>query len=260
MKRAWMSRWSVSAAAVLVALATSVSLADPYYGPNPWSDGHGDIGVSLDEGLHVHLHAGAIVDGVALPGDDELDPADITILVNRTTLATANTAAALGIAVNDSFWELPLGAVLGTPFVGWGLEPDSDWVGNSVTFTLLSMTGPTSGAFANYAVNFNNFTFETYMKTVDGIDPLIDKYVLVGPHSHTAWGFTKEGIYKVELLATGVHKTAGSQSFGGTITFNVGPVAQPVPEPSAFALMGFGGLAMAGVAWRRHRAGKRSSG
>jgi surface-anchored protein len=73
----------------------------------------------------------------------------------------------------------------------------------------------------------------------------------VGGHDHFNWGFTKPGVYELELTFSGTHITDGLLSASGRFTFLVGDTTV-VPEPGAWLLV-LSGLAPFGLGWLRRR-------
>ncbi|HBR93604.1 MAG TPA: hypothetical protein DEA90_05505 [Opitutae bacterium] len=225
-----------------------------------WTEGHGDLGVALEDGtdfhFHVHLHTGAIVDGVALTEDEEYDAGDIAINVALTQKISAPNNAALnagtGAAEGDDLWALPQSNTPGVPFVGIASEElvISEW--SDITFTLGTVTSPSgNGDFSLWqgdGYGGSTFFFSTAdaSLTLNGNNTLI-----VGPggHDHYNFGFTEAGTWLVEMTVSGTLDTLDFMSDTQTFTFNV------VPEPSSYAAIA-GMLALAcGIARRRtHRA------
>jgi surface-anchored protein len=216
-----------------------------------YSAGHGDIGLAYDAGaleLHGHIHAGSVVDGVALGADAEFAPSGFTILVPDPSISRPSGSAwdFIGTAAGSPIWFLPQSQDASKPFLGIGSEEldPGDWTG-FLSITLNSVSGP--GRFSVW----QNGTFgdpSVRMSTADGISGTDRILLSAGGHAHYNFGFTAPGLYEVTFTASGVHAVDGTVSDTGTFVFAV----QAVPEPSEYALFaGIAGLAFA--AWRRRR-------
>jgi surface-anchored protein len=234
-------------AAAVLALGTCTQAQSFVY-----SAGHGDIGLAYDAGaleLHGHLHAGALVDGVALGADEEYAPSGFTVLVPDPSIARPAGATwdFTGTVSGSPLWFLPQSQDASKPFLGIGSEEldPADWTG-SLSITLNSVSGP--GQFSVW----QNGTFgdpSVRMSTADGISGADQLLLSAGGHAHYNFGFTAPGLYEVTFTASGVHAVDGTVSDTGTFVFAV----QAVPEPSEYALVaGFAGVAFA--AWRRRKA------
>jgi surface-anchored protein len=233
-------------AAAILATGTSTQAQSFVY-----SEGHGDIGLAYDAGtleLHGHIHAGSVVDGVALGEDAEFAPSGFAILVPDPSISRPSGSAwdFIGTAAGSQLWFLPQSQDASKPFLGIGSEEldPADWTG-SLSITLDSVSGP--GQFSVW----QNGTFgdpSVRMSTVDGISGADQILLSAGGHAHYNVGFTAPGLYEVTFTASGVHAVDGTVSDTGTFVFAV----QAVPEPSEYALVaGIAGLAFA--AWRRRR-------
>ena len=233
-------------AVAVLALGTSTQAQSFVY-----SAGHGDIGLAYDAGaleLHGHLHAGAVVDGVALGADAEYTPSGFTILVPDPSIARPAGATwdFTGATSGAPLWFLPQSQDASKPFLGFGSEElvPAEWTG-SISITLDSVSGP--GQFSAW----QNGTFGTpsvNMSTADGISASDQILLTAGGHAHYNVGFTAPGLYEVTFTAAGVHAMDGPVSDTGKFVFAV----QAVPEPSEYALVaGIAGAAFA--AWRRRK-------
>jgi surface-anchored protein len=233
------------AAAAALALETSTQAQSFVY-----SGGHGDIGLAFDAGaleLHGHLHAGAVVDGVALAAEVEYEPSNFTIFVPDPSFSRPSGAVwdFTGTASGSPLWFLPQTQDAAKPFLGFGssdLVP-SEWSG-SLRIQLSGVSGP--GQFSAW----QNGTFgepTVRMSTADGISDADHFFLTPGGHAHYNLGFTAPGFYQVTLTATGVHTGDGAVSDTGTFVFAV----QAVPEPSEYVLIA--GIAGAAFAVYRRR-------
>ncbi len=221
-----------------------------------FSDGHGDIGVAYDDigktfDLHVHVHAGSVVDGSPLVSDAEYAPDEIVILV---TTETARPVGAqfdfTGTGAGQPLWRLFQTLVPGTPFLGLASEEldSADWVGGELTWEVTSIvSGPAGGEFSLWQNEIGGPV--VLASSFDGLPGSFN--LLAGGHAHANYGFTALGIYEIELTVTGEHIVDGVISSSAIYTFNV--VA--VPEPGSLTLAGIalGGIVF--VASRRRTRG-----
>ena len=203
--------------------------------------GHIDVpafGYDTVGGFEPHFHNeggpdGGIINGVREENDTEYAPDELIVFVNP--LSTTS------LGVNSYYW-LPeteaAAAANSVPFVGIGLEELNlaDWVGGTVTLTLLSTTGP--GEFRLWQDN----GFGGAIDYLDTLNSVTSFSLAPGSHTHYNWGFTELGVYNLEFQISGTHVVDGPQSASAIFTY-------AVPEPSS-ALLGFSGLLLA---FRRRR-------
>jgi surface-anchored protein len=231
-----------------------------------YSGGHGDLGVEYDPGedphafhVHVHVHAGSIVDGAPLADDEEFDGGDVSVLVpasaniGRTSGTLMGsfepfdyTTAAfdfLGTAPGERMWLLPFDSAdasfYGTPFLGIAAEEigsPSQWVG-AITFKMTGFTGPGE-------VSVFTGAGTRRWDTADGSFANDSLNIGAGGHGHFNWAFTAPGIYEVQVEVSGTNSIHGAVSGSGLLMFQV------VPEPSSLLLLVLGG---ASLVWRGRR-------
>lgn len=177
---------------------------------------------------HIHVSAGAIIDGVAILSEAEFEPEDLVIAVPPSSTATI---------ASTTYYVLPEGheaaGDAGAAHIGFGLEEltDTDWVGGMVTITLLNFTGPG---------NFLLWQDDGLGGQIVFLDTANNDYsftAAAGGHSHFNWGFTDNSMYDLEFEISGTHVTDGFQSASGTYTYMV-------PEPSSAAVLGLAGAAL----------------
>lgn len=173
---------------------------------------------------HSHAEAGAIVDGAELLEDTEYEPGELIVAIPQTSTVTVDST---------TYYWLPEGFVSGVPFVGIGLEEltFSDWVGGTVTITLLSYSGP--GDFLLW--QDDGFGGENiFLDTANNIDSF---QLVPGSHNHFNWGFTDNAFHSLEFEISGTHVTDGAKSGSATYSFMV-------PEPSSALLGALGFVAL----------------
>lgn len=195
--------------------------------------GHADApGFGYDGGFepHIHVGAGSIIDGVAISSDAEFEPDELIVAIPETSTVTVGST---------TYYWLPEGhddaEDAGAAHIGIGLEEldSADWVGSTVTISLLSFSGP--GDFLLW--QDDGFGGQIiFLDTANNITSF-DRSLLSQSHSHFNWGFTEKGLFEIEFGISGTHVDDGFQSASGTYLFMV-------PEPSAALLGAFGALGL----------------
>jgi surface-anchored protein len=212
---------------------------------------HVDIGVgwiSTNSGsarwdLHVHNET----------DDIEFAPDEAILLVNNSAFFSSPGgvfAPILGPSGTPN-WRLPQSFNPSLLYLGLGAEgiETNLFVGDMFSLSLSAVSGP--GHFAMYQVD--GFGVPTaFFNTRDGISGADTVSLSAGGHGHYNFAFSEPGTYTVTLQASGT-LIAGSeftQSDLADYTFVV------VPEPSTYALLAGGGVALTAWNLRRRRAQK----
>jgi surface-anchored protein len=221
----------LATAAALAALAfTHAALADGEDPANVSGAGHWDIGavehlgdLELEIGQHVgqtHIHhplGGSII--------------NYNFLAEKSPVTVGSTS--LG-----SVWVTPHSEAdadaAGMPFIGFSAEELAAPFIDQLTFTMtgFTYTGSGSGHF---------FLFEgtdLFWNSTAGPGSYGSFIVNIGQHSHGEFAFSDEGLYQITLTAS-ANNGATIFSAPTSFTFNV------VPEPSTYALLALGALALA---------------
>jgi len=187
-----------------------------YAGNVVFSNIHADIDVAFEDGslelvVHDHTH------------DIEYDAKDVVLRVNgnaRTTVPADTEYSFLG-AAGSPVWILPAVQDPTLLFLGTAGEeiPEGEFQGDTVRLTLKRITGP--GEFAMYA--FDPFGIPVIeMNTRDGITADDGADVPAGGHTDYNFAFSKAGVYRVTLEATGTLLDGRVVSSGNvTYTFHV---------------------------------------
>jgi surface-anchored protein len=218
-------------ATALAALAfTHAALADGEDPANVSGAGHWDIGAVEHEGaleLEIGQHVGQTHIHHPLGGS----------IINYNFLGE-KSAVTVGSTNLGSVWVTPETEVeadnLGMPFVGFSAEELAAPFTGQLTFTMtgFTYTGSGSGRF---------FLFEgtdVFWNSTAGPGSYGSFSVNIGQHSHGEFAFSDEGLYEITLVASG-NNGASIFSTPTSFTFNV------VPEPSTYALLALGVLALA---------------
>jgi surface-anchored protein len=198
--------------------------------------GHWDIAAVFEDGeleLELGSHEGESHIHYELDG--------ATINYNFTNLAKENVT--VGATNLGLLWVTPHSEQeadeMGMPFIGFGAEELESPFTGTITFTMtgFSYTGSGAGHF---------FLFEDddlFWNSTAGPGNYGSFSVAVGQHSHGEFGFSDAGLYEITLVASG-NNGAPISSDPASFTFNV------VPEPSTYALLALGALALA---WQLRR-------
>jgi surface-anchored protein len=251
----------------------------------PWTLGHGDLSVTYSGtgsvfGFEVHLHTGAVVDGVTVTGSngEHGAPAEITIVTpasanlkridNPTGFFEGGTGYdftgedfdATGAAVGGNLWMLGSSADAAhyeTPFVGLSAEElvPAEWDGN-ISYVLQSVTfDGTSYGTSGGILSFFNESLQPLWSSQGGFTQIPISLIPGDGHVHGFFFFSQPGVYEMTLLASGsLADPAGPVSGTGTFRFEV------VPEPSSILLAGLGLCATIGAGLRRRRAARSVDG
>jgi len=220
----------------LVAWSALPALAAP---EAEYTAGHVDIGVKYDANgfdLRYNFAADGVIDGSQVGSITEVDPADVyTRAGNGAQLINAPSDGAwsfLGTEPGDDIWALPQSNVSGEPFLGTSgedLDASSNWNGD-INYEFTGVTRPSGAHFSLYQTDiFGNPT--AFVATQDGLSDNLS--VPVGSHSHYNWAFTKEGVYQVEVTASGERTSGESVQETEVFWFAVGDSADPT-DPTVY--------------------------
>ena len=190
----------------------------------------------------------------------ELEPSSTVLQINATGLQSVPTAPEFSFlgTPGSSVYILPKfeeeADSSGVIFAGVGTEEilPADW-GLGGSAIAIELTGVLSVPLGGKFVLWDEDIFGDPNPLISSSDltnyPSIT--VPIDNHSHYYWGFTEPGSYELAFAASGTPAGGSLQSATQTYTFQV------VPEPSTFALLGLGALALATLRLRRSSAQRR---
>lgn len=172
--------------------------AQPYEGETGYYLAeHGDFDIGLEEGqleLHIHLGAGAIVNGEPLEEDVVADPGQLIIVATEEAeirRPEGDLWEPTGVDVNEPVWVLPEIEKEGLPAFGLATEEVDAGVlvDDLVILTLRYIQGP--GDFSLWesdGFGLPTFLFSTHEGVTSAAFP-------AGRHAHYNWGFSAPGDY-----------------------------------------------------------------
>lgn len=231
--------------------------------PVSYTAGHGDIRLVYDQAAPSFSMVFAF-DGSAVPvslrGTTVAPGEIVTVVPDNQTAPSQNSLLRpagsqwdfMGVTAGQRIWYLPQASTAGVPFLGVsaeGLGSSTNWQGTNPTI-LFAVAGVTQKPLPTSVVSAWDFggaggTLRVLWSTAT--DPWTNAMnTFVGSHAHYNIGFSHQGVYQVELqatgtLANGTPVTSPSTSF----TFQV------VPEPATLSLAALGVAAL--LALRRAR-------
>jgi surface-anchored protein len=214
--------------ALLASLASSVSVADePIY-----RGGHADVGPTFFAGpnvLELHYRFGSdatTTDGTSIKNSDYAPAAIVTRIPNPPFARPEGEAWDFtGVAEDEPIWYAPQTQSSGRPFLGFAtddLEP-AEWSG-PVTWSLEAIvSAPLDGHVSLWQSDFfGNPSLK--FASADGIDEEDAFPQGTGGHDHYNWGFSRPGVYEIEISAAANRIGLGQVSGSGVFTFLVGIV------------------------------------
>jgi surface-anchored protein len=214
-----------------------------------YADGHWEVFLQIDEDKLLPLDEG--LNGVPslAPGDNVMVAAD-HLFPNGTRIMRPEDSKwdFLGVGPNEPLWSIPQtnwscvwpGMVVRGPFARY-FEDDSrinatdDWVTfhlRDVRFTGISDEGEYTTSRDGHFSTWNTSATRgvtPWMASADGIDET-DAFFVSGNlnHAHFTWGFSRRGIYEIDLQATAIHSATGQTIASDVATYHwaVGAYAQ----------------------------------
>ncbi|MFC1760775.1 choice-of-anchor M domain-containing protein [Planctomycetota bacterium] len=195
---------------------------------------HGDFEIGYEDGeleMHIHLHAGTIVDGNVLEEDTSFAPEQLVVVATETAEILRPDGSdwqPTGVDVNETLWVLPQHEKEGLPALGFSTH-DIDtglFVEDQIQLRLRALQGP--GDFSLWEDNALGqpiFYISSYAGQTSAVFP-------IGLHAHHNWGFSAPGDYILVFEATADLVTGGSAEALSIYRFKVTDVPlrlQPLP-------------------------------
>lgn len=189
---------------------------------------HGDFGITLEDGqldLHIHLHAGTIVDGVPMAEDTVFAPSQLIVVATHEAIQLRPAGEiwyATGTDPNEPLWVLPQHEREGLPAFGLSTEEIDlgTLVDDVVTLELRYSEGPGDvSLWADDAFGQPSFLLSTHTQELAATLP-------VGLHAHYNWAFTQPGTYTLVFEVSGDLVAGGNTRTLAVYTFLVsdGPI------------------------------------
>lgn len=216
---------------------------------------HVDIGLAFEDGawdLHVHNETDNPPDGIEYSPDEALLYGGKNTRTNRSASSAFDF---IGVGPGQQYWRLPQSQAPGVIFLGVGAEEIADgtfadWTptdprvggqsGPYIELDLVAVRGP--GDFSVWSSTDDGPL--VWMSTHDGGITSDDSlFALSGSHSHFNYGFTKAGLYEVDLRATAyLGPGQANPVTSDVVTYHFG--IEAVPEPASWLMLAVGGVAL----------------
>ncbi len=216
-----------------------------------YADGKWEVFLAVDEEKLLPID-----DPVEGPGIPSLAPGDNVMVAadhafpngSRIDRAEGSEWDFLGVGPNEPLWWIPQtnwncvwpGIIVRGPFARYfeddpRINATDDWVTlhlRDVRFTGISNDGDYTTSKDGYFSTWNTSATRgvtTWMASSDGIDET-DAYFISGTlgHAHFTWGFSRRGIYEIDLQVTATHRVTGQLIASDIATYHwaVGAYAQ----------------------------------
>ncbi len=216
-----------------------------------YADGKWDVFLAVDEEKLLPID-----DPVQGPGIPSLAPGDNVMVAadhafpngSRIMRAEGSEWDFLGVGPNEPLWWIPQtnwrcvwpGIVVRGPFARYfeddpRINATDDWVTlhlRDVRFTGISDKGDYTTSKDGHFSTWNTSATRgvtAWMASADGIDES-DAFFISGTlsHAHFTWGFSRRGIYEIDLQVSAIHQGTGQAIVSDTATYHwaVGGYAQ----------------------------------
>ncbi|MFF9853055.1 choice-of-anchor M domain-containing protein [Streptomyces litmocidini] len=185
-------------------------------------DGHIDLAARPGEGGKLAFQ---IKDGT--PRNPRWhEPDDVVIHVGPAAKRRINEAYAFLGTPGDPVWWLPSSHIAGLVWPGWSTEGfPASRVRGGITYRLDSLQGP--GTLA--VVNDNSMDSTVLVNSGDGLPDAFEH--TAGSHSHSAWAFTEEGVYRTAFTVAATLTDGTKVSDTATIAWAVGTLDPTTVRP-----------------------------
>ncbi|MFF9193955.1 choice-of-anchor M domain-containing protein [Streptomyces sp. NPDC014779] len=154
------------------------------------------------------------------------DPEDVVIHVRPAAKRRIGEAQAFLGTPGDPVWWLPSSRLDGLVWPGWNTEEfPAAQVKGRISYRLDALQGP--GRLA--VVNDNSLDSTVLLDSGNGLPDAFEH--TAGSHSHSAWAFTKEGVYRTVLTVAATLADGTKVSDTATIAWAVGTVDPTTVRP-----------------------------
>ncbi|MFF0558962.1 choice-of-anchor M domain-containing protein [Streptomyces sp. NPDC004266] len=154
------------------------------------------------------------------------EPDAVVIHVRPAAKRRISEAYAFLGTPGDPVWWLPSSRLAGLVWPGWNTEElPATQVRGRITYRLDSLRGP--GTLA--VINDNSMDSTVLLDSGDGLPDAIEH--TAGSHSHSAWAFTKEGVYRTTFTVAATLTDGTKVSDTATIAWAVGAVDPTTVKP-----------------------------
>ncbi|EIQ01844.1 PEP-CTERM putative exosortase interaction domain-containing protein [Opitutaceae bacterium TAV1] len=224
-------------------------------------DGHIDLVPGYDAASGTWSFTSEYSGGSLTPGGGYLhhDVADVIYFVSDNTGSVqgggkiTSPGGFLGTQAGDPLWIIPQVQDFGVPWLGTG---GYDASGFDFTINFVDFRTPEDGMLALWTTG--SFGAPTWLVSSDtGIQPAPNSLtVATTTHTHYNWGFTRPGLYEVDVTLSAL--IGGVQQTSEVFTLKLAISERPavVPEPATIAtLVGGASLLLAFSTRRRFRHG-----
>ncbi|GAA3389138.1 choice-of-anchor M domain-containing protein [Streptomyces roseoviridis] len=155
-----------------------------------------------------------------------LEPDDVVIHVKPAAKRRITEAYDFLGTPGDPVWWLPSTQLAGLVWPGWNTEGFSaSQVKGRITYRVESLQGPGTLAI----INDNSMDSTTLVNSGDGLPDAFEH--TAGSHSHSAWAFTKEGVYRTTFTVAATLADGTKLSDTATIAWAVGSTDPATVKP-----------------------------
>lgn len=193
--------------------------------------GHADFRPVLEDGLFEFVFVGDHEHGEVeeehdhgehLPSDELVTYVGAPALVARAAAASYDF---LGVGAGENLHIITSGAKEGVPYLGWSGEsvptgvlarylntdPRVNATNAYMKVQLAAVRSTSDGEFSIYSISSGNP--RVWMATSDGISNTDAFFLRPGSHSHLNVGFSKPGIYEVDVFVSAYRDTNGNGTY-----------------------------------------------
>ncbi|MET9375611.1 choice-of-anchor M domain-containing protein [Streptomyces sp. NPDC002992] len=155
-----------------------------------------------------------------------LEPDDVVIHVKPAAKRRITEAYDFLGTPGDPVWWLPSSQLAGLVWPGWNTEGFSaSQVKGRITYRVDSLQGPGTLAI----INDNSMDSTALVNSGDGLPDAFEH--TAGSHSHSAWAFTKEGVYRTTFTVAATLADGTKLSDTATIAWAVGATDPTTVRP-----------------------------